>query len=209
MSTSEYEAFIRRDVVNQVTGNRPMDAGFARVVVNNALHLADECGQVLVNSVGRTSKGLSGQTTTSTAWARIASFGPFPVRVRPDGQPYKYRIRVAANNGGGVFSTRIRVGVGAQDTLRAQISATTPPPNVAEWTVATSSTFWLVPHQLVEIPASTVPGLIYAFPTRDTSGDARAVQLPRVFVEVWTINDTTPGGNATVVGLNVAEVIGL
>lgn len=106
MATSPLEAFIRSD---EGVEFRPYDAVLARdVLVNNASHLADSHGaQVLVKwipthtSFGRANTNsylASRSSPTADSWFRCGGpFGPYSLKIRPDGSSYRVRVRVAAS----------------------------------------------------------------------------------------------------------------
>lgn len=119
MATSAYQGRIR--TARAFDEDAALDAGFVRdFVQNNLNHLADESAQVRVaysstrSAFADTATGIVGfgapeDLDIGDLWYRLASFGPFPIRIRKDGTPYRMRIRVNANNVYSSSTTRLRV----------------------------------------------------------------------------------------------------
>jgi hypothetical protein len=106
MATSVYEGRIR--TARSFDADAALDAGFVRdFVQNNLNHLADESAQVRVayaatlNGLDDTQPGVAGYNSPGNfalgdQWYPLTSFGPFPIRIRKNGTPYRMRVRVNA-----------------------------------------------------------------------------------------------------------------
>lgn len=119
MATSVYEGRIQ--TARSFDADAALDAGFVRdFVQNNLNHLADESAQVRVayaatlNGLDDTTSGIGGYNapgdfTLGAVWYELASFGPFPIRIRKDGTPYRMRVRVNAKAAVATNDVKIRL----------------------------------------------------------------------------------------------------
>jgi hypothetical protein len=216
-ATSELGYYVRRDFTRTLVGSCPTDTGEARALANNINHVADECGQVLVNWVAPTS-GWAGttnyfnwlQATTDTRYRRLMSFGVFPVRIRPDGAPYSYRCRLAVTSDAGAATVTCRLVVGIPGALDVDASQTTATANTLEVvTSSTGSPAWDAPAsniRLLTSAATPLMGVSYA--TRDSSLNRTAVTVPSVEIALFATSSSPVQGNARVHGVYVAEYVG-
>jgi len=101
-------------------GNWPARASTLGSLINNLNHLADERSRVLVSypqrsttTGGRASAGVGSGLST---WTRIYSWGPFPILVGHDGNPYPVRVRVGGRADPDQETCLIRIGVCALGT---------------------------------------------------------------------------------------------
>lgn len=102
MSTAPFLGRIRVDPT-QTTDYSAHDTVFARVLGNNAAHLADQCAQVIaawrvdnLPVVRDEDAALNDLGTTSSNGYLIWSSAPFNLKFRPDGESYRIRTRVLA-----------------------------------------------------------------------------------------------------------------
>lgn len=84
-----------------VAANEPVSVGTFRTLADNALHLGDSCGRVLINTeipsgwlVSTVEPGVTGGTY------KIASFGPFRLTVDENGVAYPIRVRLYGSRDG-------------------------------------------------------------------------------------------------------------
>lgn len=212
MSFSPYEAYIPRNT-SLYDALAPVSVGDAYALQNNAAHLADECGQVLVNWEFSAASGLYIQApgdTSNLTWKRIASYGPFPCTFRADGAPFQFRVRCAYRLDSAAAGTGyLRVAVGPSATLAGDARATSAPSNVAQFTMTTAPTPPTQGSAMVEIQSGRVASMLEGFSTFDGNGDRTTVVIPQVYVDVWAISSTTTQNNPRLYGLNVAEYVGL
>ncbi len=107
-SEAKYFRYVRS---GSVAANEPLSTGIYRTLADNALHLADSCGRVLINT-----EFASGLFVTAVSAAgeyyKLASFGPFRLTVDERGIAYPIRVRVAgAKDGKGTDNVSFRVSV--------------------------------------------------------------------------------------------------
>lgn len=209
MSFSAYSYYVRRPS-NAIDIRRPVDVFEAASVWNNAAHLADESGQVLVNWAQPTSSALGIPSLTSNAAYRLlARYGPFPATMRADGLPFEYRVRLTmfvANSGGGV--AQIKVAVGPLSSMRADVSASPIPSNV--FMVQTANTIGtpITLSGLLTIPTNRQTNMIGPVQTYNSTGVASSFDFPSVYVDVWAISTTATQNDPRISSLYVAEYVG-
>ena len=210
MSFSPYEAYIPRST-SLYDELKPVSVGEAYALQNNAAHLADECGQVLVNWEFSAASGLYIQApgdTSNLTWKRIASYGPFPCTFRADGAPFQFRVRCAYRLYSAAAGTGyLRVAVGPSATLAGDARETSAPSNVAQFTMTTATLGY--GSGMVEIQSGRVASMLEGFSTFDGNGSRTTVVIPQVYVDVWAISSSTTQNNPRLYGLNVAEYVGL
>ena len=96
MSSSTYRGIIRRSATFVADG-RPVDTILHHDAVESALHIYDEGAQVRVNfSTRDVSRFLTMASPAATGvfYPIGQPFGPYPLRVKPDGSAFKLRVRV-------------------------------------------------------------------------------------------------------------------
>lgn len=96
LGTSLLKAYIRHATGDFGDGD-PCDAALARdVLVNNAMHIADENAQVRVawKAGTQTSYLEVGTPPTTSAWSKVTGWGPFPISVTAAGSSYQMRVRM-------------------------------------------------------------------------------------------------------------------
>lgn len=130
--------------------DQPHDALNARCAMNNAIHLADQAGRVLVNYALAENGAVLTNTSESDSrdrWHIIARFGPFILTLDDDGVPYPIRIRVAGHSSAAATQTDMRVVVAPRGMSRDYVNATGAGadtlPNVAEVSSSSIITAWL------------------------------------------------------------------
>jgi len=225
MATSIYEG--RLLTGRTWDANAAADARHVRdIVQNNALHWADESGQVLVNFVQTSLSfdagggGFAENPVEYNEWRHVVSFGPFPVRLRQNGDTYRFRIRVAGstpNEGNG----KIRVVVCPQTEASGAVQLSTdyvfetatlgaddPTPR---WLTGASlgSNAWTT---MIYAPASVTSDWLTTTSTlTNVSGNAVSVEQCLVSFNVFTYTTTSTASDEPGVsldGLYIAEYIG-
>ena len=96
MSSSTYQAVIRSSATFVADG-RPCDAVLHHDAVESARHLYDEGAQVRVNFATRDVSRfltMASPAATGVFYPIGHNFGPFPLRVKPNGTAFKLRVRV-------------------------------------------------------------------------------------------------------------------
>jgi len=141
MSTSLHEANVRF-ATSMLAVDRPVDTSLAQAVSNNALHLADSCGQVLVawNSRVAATDYLPFGSNLVNTYVRMAALGPFFLRVRGD-TPYPLRVRIAGLSSDNVntvtFAVRLAWNFGESTWV------TPPDTNWVSASTSSSASAWL------------------------------------------------------------------
>lgn len=185
------------------------DTLFMRMVVNNANHLADENAQVLV-AFPPTADG-SGESITPAVVdtkERIATFGPFWMRVRSNGAPYKLRARVHGRTVvAGTVSFSVLVHAPGLDILDPsstsnQMTTSTLTATTGAWLTDAAGT------NLVTLTSSHGGIATRTLSTVNASGDAVDVTAVEVLVTVFGLRSTAQG-QPELTGLYVAEYIGV
>lgn len=139
-TTSQLGGFIRGVVGNHLLGDDPADTAVSRVVVNNLNHLADSCGQCLVNFVSPTTAYALPSPSTSV-YTRFANLPHFlvPVRMRHDGSTMRLVVNLRASiSAAGTASFRIFARF--PSTTYTPGTVTPPDPSLGYTTAADEST---------------------------------------------------------------------
>ncbi len=180
MSTSYNGGLIRGvDTTHSNYGNRPVRTSEWQSIANNLNHTADERSRVLVCWSPRSTTTGGYSIKIAGAWTRLVSFGPFPLLVGSDGNPYSVRLAVGGRS---TASSQLRIGVcviGAADT---DMSAATAPANVIESAAFNNGTnTWRADGWVVVDPVFQDYGIV-----NDLSGATPStVAAVLVTVEVW------------------------
>lgn len=109
MATSIFKGYVRHNA-GQLTDNSAFGAAQARDhLVNNANHIADSAGQVLINWTAGTSGAADsgspgyltptltgGNLAAADTYYRVTRFGPLPILVHSNGASYALRGRIRA-----------------------------------------------------------------------------------------------------------------
>ena len=142
MSTSPFGARMPFQGSNDAAGYA-LNTSYALDLANNALHAADECGQVRVNMVLPASTGPRFDYLTIDgggaigAWLPIAVFGPFPCRSML-GQTYAMRVRMAGSLSASPGTSQLRAVWSAQGSAYSDVLEGGA--NVLELAIADSTT---------------------------------------------------------------------
>jgi hypothetical protein len=185
------------------------DTAFARVLVNNALHFADEAAQVRVNwPPTATGRGIAVDIVTNGVPVHIARF-QFPIHVREDGSGYDLRIRLHARitqaSDTITYTARISApGVDYDTTFDAGITSETFD------TVSTTGA-WLTPDgdNIIKVPPYIIDAATRSVSTLDAvGGNPVGVLWPVVELNVFGQRDSGSTSEPELTGLYVAEYIG-
>lgn len=104
MSTSLHDGRILQQI--DLVGGSSLNSMYVRdVVQNNLSHYADQFGQVLVNWT-RLGTAFGGPSPYTWSMNQTLRFGPFSLKLRQNGAPYKLRIRVASSRVSGSSTAR-------------------------------------------------------------------------------------------------------
>ena len=178
----------------------PLSAGYAQALANNALHGADECGQVRVNMSMPPQKGefvdRAGSLTISPStipgsWGHIVTYGPFPCR-RIKGRPYSRRVRMAAGlPTGGVTSGTVRMVWSAQSTSGYEARVVQHGANVLQMPVTSTTAAWnpgVVILTLSEAQAQAAEELVET--PQVLGGDPSTVTAIMTTISLWAQTQT-------------------
>jgi hypothetical protein len=218
VSTSEYGGRVRLSST-RLADTVDVSAHALRVLASTAHHYADQKCNHLVNwTAAKTSMMAAGQGymqpfQNSTDFARVMSYGPLPLTLKPDRTAYPVRLELAAASS--VFGTTVtfaavlvpQLALGSdfvEDTtivsqhgvIFTGVSATTP-----SWRGASSGSTFFVPDQ------SIVDAALGARDTlTDTSGTPATVDTR----EVWLVVYAKRSGAATprLYGVHLSEYVG-
>lgn len=205
MSFSPLGYYVRGDFATLADADAPVDVGVARALANNAQWAYDMSGQVLVNMRGLASS--SPEFSVGLEWSRLLLLGPFPARVRPDGRPYKYRVRVAVARNGSA-NVVFRFAVGTPASIAAAAHASTLPSNAYEVTINTATITTSAPtDSILTIPDDQIASLLAPVPTVDAAANVITKTVPLVHVGVYARSASGTQG-ARLAGLYVAEYVG-
>lgn len=162
---------------------------------NNALHWADQRGQVLVNTWALTSSGEGGDldmrppaAVDTNVWTRIAIFGPLSLSLKSDGTPYRIRSRMGGYSSTGA-SVDFRLTISSFDSIERFVYDP-PADGVETYTGITgTSAAYLTPdsgNNFINLDAATADTCIVTRATLDdVSGSPRTVQVCEAFATVW------------------------
>lgn len=211
MSFSNYAYYAPRDVTHY-QATKPVSAANATAALNNAAHLADESGQVLVNWGLKSSGYIGFASNTGTTWRRVERYGPFPTTVRPDGKPFELRVHVRKSIGNVSAGTgTIRIVCGPLISQDNDARTDSPPPGIAMTNVldftATSSTANTGSGMIV-IPAEKMSTMLQPIASLDDSSNAQTVTVPQIYVDVWVKSSSASNNDPKLHSLYVAEYVG-
>lgn len=215
MSSSLFNQLVRTDS-GEVDSYSADEAALARVLANNAAHLADQSAQVIAawrvddNPVVRDEDAALNDLGTASQDYLIWSSAPFHARFRPDGQGYRIRPRVLARTvNGDPARLRVRiVGVGEAP------GAFTGNVRVLEYAFTSTTAAWLTSptggdgNGNVYLPTAT--SALRDLPTLDELGGSRVVvPYTEARVQLWgNPQGGSTGDRIEVLGFFAAEYIG-
>lgn len=195
MSSSIYDGLIRFDT-SRFGNERPVDTRHAQNLINNALHLADQAGQVRVAWAcrGGDYATLDVSSFSANVWYRIVALGPFPIMLREDGSAYPWRVRLAGYSSVNLDTSTFRAVLGAPSTLAGTARDGTVAANVLEVSTTSSTDAWLTPatDNVITLDASGVTAATESISTVTAAGGSTAVtvQAATVHLEVWAKTST-------------------
>lgn len=211
MSTSDWGARIQYQGTDW-NDDDPMDTAMARAIANNALHLADQAGQVRACwGDFDTSSGNTAITHTfggTNVWERVLGIGSFPVSVRADGSAYPMRVFLRGASASGSYTAHFRVTVCAPGMAARCINENDT--DVESFSTTSTTDAWLAPSGgLIEIPADKVSYSAWGVNTIDgVAGNAVTAPMSWFVCEVWAMRDNALLTSCDLCGLYLAEYIG-
>lgn len=210
--TSTYGGFIRYSAAQ--FGEKPFWAGFARDhLINNANHITDEAGQVLVNwCMTTTSTYLTpvmsgGLLILADTYYRICRFGPVPLLMQPDGSSRLLRGRLRGYLGNAATATYRMVVSAASESLRVRDD--TAAPNAFTFTTTGTTDAWrdADTDNVCSLSAEDMAAAAQTLSALSAvGGDAISVQVPLVVVDVYA-KSTSTGSVPRLTGLYLAEYV--
>lgn len=190
------ELYHRRD--------RPVSVDAGLMLANNALHFADQAGQVRIAWDIGTGDELQAAAATGTTYTDILpKLPPFPIRLRPNGSTYAIRMRLGGYSTDGT-SVTFRAVLGNVGTGRARLNDVEG--NVADFTTTSTSNAWRDVNggsgwTVLEYPASEVATVARQVITRSGDREMTSIALFELQVFVATVGAT----KARLSGLYAAE----
>jgi len=189
---SEYGYYTRFNAADYVAQEEPFDTGLARDMVNDVRHLFDVHGQVCVEWVTRTSSQyLEPATASTSAFQYIASFGPFPLRLREDGTPYALRVRLAGKSSQG-NSVTFRAVVGAAEVLAGDVAASSSglegsTTSMASTWITTTNVVGGASSTLIALSVSSVPEMVRgeSVAADTASSEFHEIRWALAHLQVW------------------------
>ena len=185
MATSIHEGVIRYEIA-QLDTDEPVDTAHARILINNALHFADEAGQVLVAFPPISGRSMESVPNVVSTWTRITAFGPFALRVQSDGTPYPVVVQLAGvTSGAGPVTFRVALTPDDDDDERAEILAAGD--NTSDASTSSTTLAWLTmgtsPITLTPAKASAMTQTLSTIDA--VGGDPVSVRVCLCRVAVW------------------------
>ena len=197
------------------SANDPVDTLLGLTFANNALHYADQMGQVKVAWVARdfnhflTTDGLV--AADEGQWRPITTFGPFPLTIGADGRPYKVRTRLAARSTDVAVTITMRAVLSTYASSEGYANSGTTGENVLEVTTASTASSWLAPVGGSNVLALTThqasEAQEFGHQSRNSSGDARPIDWVKCVLRLWA-KTPTASRPAEAIGLYAAEFVG-
>lgn len=184
----------------------PVDVANVRDgLVNNAIHLADECAQVRVNAVFATgSYAKSGDFSTGTHI--VSQFGPFPITLRPDGTSYRLRTRFLVRSANGVSVTFHVVLAPPSLAIDGFAREGT---NYAKFSVTSTTETWTAPAALLYMDTGVVNASFsppISTPTAIGEATTTSVVAAQAILTVYATQASA--ANARLSGAYAAEFVG-
>jgi hypothetical protein len=219
VSTSEYGGRVRLPTA-RLEGRETLSSHALRVLASNAHHYADQKCNHLVNwTAARTSLMAAGQGymqpfQLSTSFARVASYGPIPLTLKPDRTAYPVRLELAAASSSGgtnvdfaaMLVSSVALGsdfvrdsaiIANHGVIFAGTTSATP-----AWLAASSGSTFFAPSQSIVEAALGARNTL-----TDTSGSPATVDTCEVFLVVYA-----RGANLAVTprlyGVHLSEYVG-
>lgn len=207
MSFSRFGGYVVRDASLYEEYN-PVSTSEAIALANNAAHLCDQRGQVLINWALHTGSGLGAAGNTGTArWKLVRRYGAFVCSLRPDAGTYKFRVRVTRSLANASAGTGyIRIVVGPPSMTESPARNPVNQPNVASFSTTSGSE--TTSYSMIEIPAAQVPAMLQTVRTFNGAGNPSSVMMPMVVVDVWMRSSTASQNDPRLHELYVAEYVG-
>lgn len=215
MATSIYKGYIRHNA-GQLTDNSAFGAAQARDhLVNNANHIADSAGQVLINwsqtttTSYRTPTLVAGSLADDDVFYKVTRFGPVPLLLMASGSSYQLRVRMrwylaAAGTGTAV------VAVSAAGRSLAVLDTADTATNAATFETTATVDAWdnAEDDNLISLDADAMAAAMTEQSTLTAvAGTDVSVAVPLVVVDVYAKSSAT-SAVPRLTGLYLAEYIG-
>lgn len=186
--------------------NKPISTGRHRFLVDDGLHLADQCGRVLCNMVFATP--VRPATPAVGEYSEIFTFGPFRLTVGPDGVAYPIRVRIAGQKDAKAGTVSFRIVFGSAARVKTYFNSGGA--NMTDVTSAISGTTnaWRATDStLLTLTAAQTAECLTTDSISDASGSYRDVIAYKGVIGVFG-QTTTSSAEAELGGLYAAEFVG-
>lgn len=204
MASSQNKCFVRYESGAYPVGNSPADAALMRDAFSeNVCHLADEMTQPRVQWSALTGQYISSGDAVNTL-SKIASWGPFPVTMRPDGSTSWLVVRVNALVTSGTHTLYAVMGNGSRSAWSSSLTALGP--ERQNYSVSNTSAAWLTPsvgsEQYLYLDASGAGSLLTPVPS---PGATSGANLAAANIYMATLTLVAYQSTANVIRINAVS----
>lgn len=185
----------------------PISTGRHRFLVDNGLHLADQCGRVLCNMVWTTP--IRPTAPAVGEYSEIIVLGPFRLTVGPDGIAYPIRVRIAGRKDAKAGTVSFRMAFGSLTRVRTYFNSDQA--NVTDVTTPTGSTTnaWLpTDSTLLSMTASQTAECLALDSITDGAGISRSAAVYKGVLAIYG-QTTTSSAEPELGGVYAAEYVGV
>jgi hypothetical protein len=206
MSNSLHKIWVRYDDTAEFVTQTSLNAAVTRdCILNNSSHLCDEATQVRVNYAAKDGTYL--ETVGETGRQLLMRFGPFPLRMRPDGSSAKMRVRLNGSLAAAGTEDVLFV-LGGADAWRTGVEGDE---NVATFELGSTTPGWVDAHtdNIISVPAAETPALLTNIVSYGAVSGADPVAVPiyLAFLHVVAV-DQQSANQIRISGVYAAEYIG-
>lgn len=213
MSTSLFEGLVRSQA-SQWSDYASADAAWSRSILQNVMHAADSCGQVLANWRTADANAVTRTLTQASTWYAVWTSAPLPIRLRGDGTGYPLRIRLRAARGvAGTVDLAVVVFGGRLSTDAGYDAIAVGAPLAATASTSSATHAWLtLSVPTINIASGSASTTEFERSTRaEIGGAAVGVRYDAATVAVFAKREAGSGATTTALisGIHAAEYIGL
>lgn len=213
MSTSLFQGLIRSEAA-EWDAQAPVDTAWARSILQNVMHSADECAQPLVNWRTSDANAATRVLTQASTWYAVWASAALPARLRGDGTTYPLRLRLRAARGtAGTVDFGVCI-IGGRLTVDAAYDAlSVGAPVAATASTSNGTSAWLtLSAAVINLSAGTGASTeIERSTLAEIGGAAMAVRYDAIKVVVMAKREagSSSSTSAILAGLHACEYIGV